>query len=216
MIITLAYASITISQGAVPSTVRQHKRDFRSLGHLIHSGDLEGARSAYARLSESLKSAKTEGRSSALVDESTAVGRDFQALGEALRSGDLGAAEDAFHSLRHDIREAGRGRAGRGHQDEEDGMEAVLLGRGTTRGSPGRAHGQEASEHSRHSQPLGGGGNSGTTGASGSSGSGAASGSSGTLGSSGASGASGSSVWSGSPAGYPVPAMSNCTFALMA
>lgn len=71
------------------------KTDFDQLGKLIASGDLAGAKKAFAAMQAKMKAHKQGG------DDPMAA--DFEALGKALASGDADAASAAYKTMQTDL-----------------------------------------------------------------------------------------------------------------
>lgn len=98
------------------SSYSQRRQDLESLDTSLLSGDLAGAQSAYAQLSQDVQAAQGSGNSRSafaqLGNPDTTLGKDFKALGDALSSGDLTGAQKAFAQVRKDLQAA---RASGGH-----------------------------------------------------------------------------------------------------
>jgi hypothetical protein len=72
---------------------QQFQTDFQDLGSKIQSGDLEGAKQAYAAMKDKIKGHQPPGGG----DDPMAQG--FAAIGKALDSGDTKAAQSAYQSM---------------------------------------------------------------------------------------------------------------------
>ena len=86
--------SISLSmQAQFMQGAQQFQTDFQDLGSKIQSGDLEGAKKAYAAMQDKIKGHQPPGGG----DDPMAQG--FAAIGKALDSGDTKAAQSAYQSM---------------------------------------------------------------------------------------------------------------------
>ena len=91
-------------QAIATNGFRQKMKDFKNLSDALQSGDITSAQSAFKTLQTDLQAKQANGKTSPLLDETTAAGKDFKALQDALKSGDVKAAQDAFATLKSDVR----------------------------------------------------------------------------------------------------------------
>jgi hypothetical protein len=91
------------AQGANP-----FKTDFEALGKLIDSGDLAGAKKAFAAMTAKMQAHQK--------DDQNPLATDFAALGKALAGGDTAAATTAYQSMQTDLKslEASQGASASG------------------------------------------------------------------------------------------------------
>jgi hypothetical protein len=86
--------SVSLSmQAQFMQGAQQFQTDFQNLGSKIQSGDLEGAKKAYAVMQDKIKGHQPPGGG----DDPMA--QDFAAIGKALNSGDTKAAQSAYQSM---------------------------------------------------------------------------------------------------------------------
>lgn len=86
--------SVSLSmQAQFMQGAQQFQTDFQDLGSKIQSGDLEGAKKAYAAMKDKIKGHQPPGGG----DDPMAQG--FAAIGKALDSGDTKAAQSAYQSM---------------------------------------------------------------------------------------------------------------------
>ena len=86
--------SVSLSmQAQFMQGAQQFQTDFQDLGSKIQSGDLEGAKKAYAAMQDKIKGHQPPGGG----DDPMAQG--FAAIGKALDSGDTKAAQSAYQSM---------------------------------------------------------------------------------------------------------------------
>ncbi|MBI1754014.1 MAG: hypothetical protein HY014_10035 [Acidobacteria bacterium] len=98
--------SLTAQAMARPQGSNPFQTDLENLGKLIDSGDLSGAKKAYAALQEKMQAHRpAEGGDDPLAGA-------FTAIGEALDSGDETAAKTAFQSLQTQLASLGAPGAG--------------------------------------------------------------------------------------------------------
>ncbi len=92
--------SISSAQTEQSSAHRQRRQDFDALSKALSSGDLSGAKSAFAAIQQDIK-AVTQTQSSQKTETNTQspVKIAFQALKDAISSNDLTAAQSSFSTL---------------------------------------------------------------------------------------------------------------------
>ncbi|MCX5816525.1 MAG: hypothetical protein NTX75_09850 [Proteobacteria bacterium] len=102
MFVSGVTSSTTVSQNATPSQFQQIGKDFTDLGQCLISGDLAGARKAFAALNQDLQSVG-QSQSVQQTGGNSQPSNDLAAVGNALQSGDLTGAQKAFATLAQDI-----------------------------------------------------------------------------------------------------------------
>ena len=110
------------------SAFTQRRSDFSALGLALKSGDLAGAKAAFAALQADMKN--IAGQTAQPSASGTQKSDLFTQLAQALASGDLTGAQQAFAAL--------QAQAGHGHHHRH-------CGGGTSAGSPANASGGNAS-----------------------------------------------------------------------
>ena len=108
--ISVTNASVQSTQTGQASAIKQRREDFAALTQALSSGDLSGAKSAFASIEQNFKTVTQ-------AQEGQQIGANgqnkfqtaFQALGQALNSGDLKAAQNAFANLQQ----------ARGHHEQQ-------------------------------------------------------------------------------------------------
>lgn len=110
-------------------SVQQQSQNFKSLSSAIQTGDLAGARSAYATLQQQIQTASQSAGGVSLFDANRSIGRHFQAVGTALQTGDLGGAQSALAAFKQGISAARRG------TDADDGTSPGSAGADKDAGS---------------------------------------------------------------------------------
>jgi len=88
--------------GQPQSPFQQIRQDFRQLASSLHSGDLNGAQSAYDNIEQVL--GLSPGPGAASSGAGNLLQNDFAAIGQALQSGNLGQAQSAFSQLVNDFK----------------------------------------------------------------------------------------------------------------
>src|SRR5512135_2855409 len=113
---SVSFGNNSFAQGPQSAAFQQRKQDFSALQSALSSGDLDGAKKAFASLQQDTQSIR-QGRSSQGTDQdgdndgskgaqSSNGGQgkqDFTALQNALNAGDLKGAQQAFASLQQDM-----------------------------------------------------------------------------------------------------------------
>ena len=95
-----------LSQQYQQNPLQQIRKDFKQLASALQSGDLSGARSAYASIEQLLPANQSSSSSATGSNGSNAIQSDFASLGQALQSGDLSEAQSAFGQLQSDLKTA--------------------------------------------------------------------------------------------------------------
>jgi hypothetical protein len=137
--------------------------DFDNLGSLIQSGDLEGAKKAYAAMQEKLQAHGSDGGRNDAMSES------FAAIGKALDSGDTSAAQSAWSAMQTQLQSMGGPGGGTGGNPFEQDMTQLgtLLDAGDVEGAKSLYQTMQSRMKSHQPPPQGGqsGSSSGGTGA---------------------------------------------------
>ncbi len=95
-----------LSQQYQQNPFQKIQQDFKQLASALQSGDLSGARSAYASIEQLLPANQSSSSSATGSNGSNAIQSDFASLGQALQSGDLSEAQSAFGQLQSDLKTA--------------------------------------------------------------------------------------------------------------
>jgi hypothetical protein len=102
----VSISSIASSTSVYPKVAHtwfpQLRKDFAALATSLASGDLEGARTAFATLTKDRQNAG-QARSGPQTEANSRLSADLAAIGNALRSGNLDDARTAFGTLRQDM-----------------------------------------------------------------------------------------------------------------
>ncbi|MEO8627358.1 MAG: hypothetical protein ABI612_04560 [Betaproteobacteria bacterium] len=82
------------------SAHRQRRQDFDALSQALRSGDLSGAKSAFAAIQQDIKTGtQTQSSHKIETNDQSPIKVAFQALKDAINSSDLSAAQSAFSTL---------------------------------------------------------------------------------------------------------------------
>jgi outer membrane protein assembly factor BamD (BamD/ComL family) len=112
-------------QSSVQGVYQQRAQDFRSLQNALQSGDLSGAKQAFASLqSNAPNSTQAPGGAVNTSGQSSPFAKDFQTLQSALQSGDLSGAQNAFATLKQDMQGA-QGFRGHHHHFNDNGANST-------------------------------------------------------------------------------------------
>ena len=95
-------SSVGSSLVAAQASLKDRQADFQALGSALNSGDLAGARKAFADFLQTVPGANGVGS----VTGSSPIGKDLQALDSALQSGDVAGAQQAFAGLQQEVQKA--------------------------------------------------------------------------------------------------------------
>lgn len=88
-------------QNTVQNTAAQRRSDFQQLAQALQSGDLSGARQAFAALRQTFGASKPDQAGNQFGNSPGGQSNGpFAALAQALQSGDLSGAQQAFAALR--------------------------------------------------------------------------------------------------------------------
>ena len=100
--ISVTNASVQSTQPGQASAIKQRRQDFEALTQALNSGDLSGAKSAFAAIQQDFKTV-TQAQEGQQIGSNTQnkFQNAFQALGQALNSSDLKAAQTAFAERPH-------------------------------------------------------------------------------------------------------------------
>ncbi len=86
---------------------QQQAQDFKTLQSALQSGDLSGARSAFAALQKDMANNSQAASSTSASGQSDPLSSAFQALQSALQSGNLSGAQSAFAAIQQDMQNSG-------------------------------------------------------------------------------------------------------------
>jgi hypothetical protein len=108
--ISVTNASVQSTQPGQASAIKQRRQDFEALTQALNSGDLSGAKTAFAAIQQNFKTV-TQAQEGQQIGSNTQnkFQSAFQALGQALNSSDLKSAQTAFANLQQ----------ARGHQEQQ-------------------------------------------------------------------------------------------------
>lgn len=109
----------TQSSQNTPSVFQKIKTEFQQLGQDLQSGNLSGAQSDFATLSQNLSAVNQNSAATAnSATGSSAIAQAFAQLGQDLQSGNLQGAQRDFTNLQQDVQQvAGQPAGGRhGHR----------------------------------------------------------------------------------------------------
>jgi outer membrane protein assembly factor BamD (BamD/ComL family) len=99
-----------------PSAFQQIKTEFQQLGHDLQSGNLSGAQSDFATLSQNISAANQSSATTAnSATGSSTIAQAFAELGQDLQSGNLQGAQQDFTNLQQDVQQVASQQAGGHH-----------------------------------------------------------------------------------------------------
>jgi hypothetical protein len=114
MTISGVSSNTIVSQNGALSQLQQMGKDFADLGQCLNSGDLEGARKAFATLKQDLQNVG-QSQNVQQTGGSSQLSNDLAALGNVLQSGDLAGARKAFATLAQNIQSFSQSQSVRTH-----------------------------------------------------------------------------------------------------
>jgi hypothetical protein len=96
--------------------LQPRQSDLQGLEQSFKSGDLSGAKSAFAALQEELQKVQSNQQVNQTTNSGKLLSDDLQGLAQSLRSGDLAGAQRAFATLEQHLRNAGLSQLGQPQQ----------------------------------------------------------------------------------------------------